>query len=73
MADKRECFAGDLTSDAIGKTIVVPANGLNAATEGVLVEVTHFVGMTSRPVTQVVFDDERVLSIDHTVTVEVRS
>lgn len=43
MADKRTCYAGDLTSDAIGKTIRFEAGNETARTvyTDILVAVTH--------------------------------
>lgn len=43
MSDERKCFAGDLISDAIGKTVRVPfKNGaVSSVVEDVLVGVVH--------------------------------
>ncbi len=58
MADERVCFAGDLGSDQLRKTVTVhvPKTGQAAAyeVEGVLLKVAHEISfVTSKPVTYV--------------------
>lgn len=78
MADERKCYAGDLGSDALGKTVAVPASGLDVAHEGTLTMVSHFVGVTGKPVAELRFapsellGSSRVVTVDDAVTVEVR-
>lgn len=78
MADERKCYAGDLGSDALGKTVAVPQSGLDEAHAGTLALVSHFVGVAGKPVTELRFapaellGSSRVLTVDDAVTVEVR-
>ena len=78
MADERKCYAGDLGSDALGKTVSVPKSGLDEAHVGTLTMVSHFVGAAGKPVAEMrfapseVLGSSRVLTVDDAVTVEVR-
>ncbi|MBF4603725.1 hypothetical protein [Curtobacterium sp. VKM Ac-2884] len=78
MADERKCYAGDLGSDALGKTVAVPVTGLDGAHTGTLSLVSHFMGVAGKPVTELRFSpsevlgSSKVLTVDDAVTVEVR-
>jgi hypothetical protein len=78
VADERKCYAGDLGSDVLGKTVAVPATGLDDAHTGTLSLVSHFVGVAGKPVTELrfapaeVLGSSKVLTVDDAVTVEVR-
>lgn len=79
MADERKAYAGDLGSDVIGKTVVVPAHGEHGERRGVVQSVSHFVGLTGKPVSSVLvvpagsIGVKQVWTVDATVLVEVRS
>lgn len=78
MADERKAYAGDLGSDAIGKTVVVPKHGLDGERQGVVSSVSHDTGATGKPVTSVTFvpagplESAPLVVVDSTVIVEVR-
>lgn len=58
MADKRECFAGDITSDAIGKTVrvTVERERVTSTLEDTVKEVTHYTMQESgKPFTRIRF------------------
>lgn len=79
MADERKCYAGDLGSDALGKTVMVPATHGERARSGVVREVVHFLGVSPRRArTQVVLEPARgelsgapMVELDSNVVVEV--
>lgn len=78
MADERKAYAGDLGSDALGKTVVLPQHGLDDERKGVVLSVSHDTGMTGKPITSVVFRPEgplasrRLATVDSMVIVEVK-
>lgn len=78
MADERKAYAGDLGSDAIGKTVIVPEHGEHGERRGVVQSVSHFMGLTGKPVTSVLvvpsgsIGVRQVWTVDATVVVEVR-
>lgn len=79
MADERRCYAGDLGSDALGKTVIVPAHGLDGERRGVVVAVSHGTGLTGKPITTVQVRPlgsigvQQAWTVDATVVVEVRA
>jgi hypothetical protein len=80
MADERKCYAGDLSSDALGKTVVTPATHGEEARTGTVVEVVHLltVEKPKRARTQIVFwfdrlGERRMVELDSNVIVEIRS
>jgi hypothetical protein len=79
MADKREAYAGDLSSEAIGKTVVVPAHGADGERRGVVLAATHGSGLTGKPITTVLVQPhgssgvQQAWTVGATVVVEVRA
>lgn len=71
--------AGRLSGGAIGRRVSVPASGLDEAFAGRLVSIGHDGSVTGRTVTTLTFEPAeklgrcRVLSVDSSVRVEVRS
>jgi hypothetical protein len=56
MADERKCFAGDLTSDVLGKVIRLRVDG-QTVIEDVVINVEHSIGIHGEPVTFVAFEN----------------
>lgn len=85
MADERTCYAGDLTSDAIGKRVRVTYGPETARTTitDVLIGVEHrkrekeitttlfFQRTTFRPASLLGMNDDRGLTVGHTEHIEV--
>jgi hypothetical protein len=78
VADERRCYAGDLGSDALGKTVVVPKHGLDDERQGEVLSVSHDAGLTGKPITSVVMRPtgsigvRQLVTVDSMVTVEVQ-
>lgn len=79
MADERKCYAGDLGSDALGKTVIVPEHGHEGERRGVVVSVSHGSGLTGKAITTVLMTPagsmgvQQAVTVDATVVVEVRA
>lgn len=70
MADERKCYAGDLGSDALGKTVVVPKHGLEDERRGLVLSVAHEDGLTGKPITSVVLRPSDSIGVRQLVTVD---
>jgi hypothetical protein len=70
VADERKCYAGDLGSDAIGKTVVVPRHGLDDERRGTVLSVSHDQGLTGKPITSVVMRPGQSIGVRQLVTVD---
>lgn len=79
MGDERKAYAGDLGSDVLGRTVIVPAHGEHGERRGVVQSVSHFLGLTGKPVTSVLVTPlgsigvRQVWTVDATVVVEVKA
>lgn len=79
MADERKCYAGDLSLDALGKTVLTPATHGEEAHSGRVLEVVHLL-TSDKPVrghTQIVFalnrlGERRMVELDSNLIVEVK-
>lgn len=80
MADERKCYAGDLGSDVLRKTVFTPATDGERARSGVVGEVVHLIGLApQRARTQIIFlpapgdlGRARLVELDSNVIVEVK-
>jgi len=70
MADERRCYAGDLGSDALGKTVVVPKHGLDDERQGMVLSVSHDLGLKGKPITSVVMRPSSSIGVRQLVTVD---
>lgn len=76
MADERTCYAGDLTSDVLGKVARVRVNG-QVLIEDVVIHVEHTLDSRKKPITHIYFENVSGRSgyayvvVDHNVIVTV--
>lgn len=56
MADDRKCYAGDLTSDVLGKVVRVKVDE-RTVIEDVVLLVEHRLGIADAPVTRIMFEN----------------